>query len=323
MLRATLREQGYRASGGYCPTGLRYTEGVRWFVVAIVLVFAQDVIAEPAPRERAAVVAIDLGPNVPPYVRAKATTQIEEGLATSGYVVLPTSEVGPRLAGALAICREGACVRSVVQALGVDAAVFVSITRKDESSVITMRLYDAESAQRTAEVHDVCDLCGESELIDRLGVAASALHAQAIEGRERRARLAAQSKPVEIAPPPPHPEESRSLVPGLVTAATGAVALGVGIYLIAIDGRGTCTAGDQPVYPAPGAVIRYPDPADPGTFICRDIYKTKTLGIVGAGVGLAAVALGVTLVIHARHRDHAVEIAPTAGGATLKVSLSW
>ena len=283
--------------------------------------------ADPVHHERVALVAIDLGPKVATYLRAKATTQIEEGLAAAGYDVLPTAQVAPRLTGDLATCREGPCVRSIADALGVASVVFATITSKDESSIITMSLYDVESARPVAEVREVCDLCGDSELVERLGVAASALRVQATEARERKARLAAQSKPIEHVPPPQvqatEPEPQRSLVPGIAVGVTGVAAIGVGIYLIALDGRGTCSPGDEPVYPAQGAVIRYPDPTDPGKYVCRDIYRTKTLGIVGAGLGAAAAALGVALIVHSHHRGRTVEVEPTAGGASVKVSLSW
>lgn len=267
------------------------------------------------PRERAAVVAIDAGTDVPAHVRDKAVPPIEEGLAAAGYDVVPGAQVTPRLTGPLAACREGACVRDVGHALGVAAVVYASITRKGESTIIVMRLYDGTSGERFAEIHEVCDLCGEAELVERLGVAASALRVKAAEARERAAQRPAPVAKVKR-------RTHGSVVPGVVTGVLGLGAVAAGVYLVGIDGNGTCHAGDTPVYPDPGAVIRYPDPGDHAVFVCRDIYKTKTPGLVAAGVGLAAAVAGVALVVRARS-GKTIEVAPEPTGASVKVSVPW
>lgn len=301
---------------------LRITGSIFVLVVASI-VAGQIARADSKPRERAVVAAIDLGTTVPTYLAAKLTAQIEAGLAAAGYDVVPGAKAPP-LTDELARCREAACVRSVGKALAVQAVVYAVIAGRDDNIVITMRLFDASTAQQEAEVHEVCELCGEAELSERLDLAASTLRARAVEAREKRATLPVNA-PQPLLPARPRSETrrgSRSMVPGLAIGAAGAVVLAGGIYLIAIDGRGMCSPGDHPVYPDPGAVIRFPD-SNHDHYLCRDIYKTKSLGIVGAGLGIVGLAAGAVLVIRARDDGRSVELTPLPGGGAVKVSLPW
>ena len=297
--------------------------------LVILLLLARSVRADPKPyeRERAALAAIDVGKKVPRYLGAKAIVQIEGGLAAAGYDVLPSVKVGPRLTGDLAACRDGACVRLVGDALNVQVLVFASFDSTDENIVITMRLYDAATGRRDSEVREVCDLCGEAEFSERLAVAASTLRARAVEARERREQLTAKSvspAPVEPArsPAPAPAPAPRSMLPGAAIGAAGALALGGGIYLLAINGRGACSPGDEPVYPARGAVIRYPDPANQDSYLCRDVYHTKAVGLATSAIGVGVLAAGVALVVRARGHD-TFEVSPVVGGAQVKASISW
>ncbi|HWO25336.1 MAG TPA: hypothetical protein VNO30_41635 [Kofleriaceae bacterium] len=284
-------------------------------------------------RERAAVVAIDLGAGAPTYLRTTAASQVEAGLAAAGYDVMPVAAASAQLTGELAKCRDGACVRRVGAALGVRSLVFVTLDGKDENTIVTLRVHDGRTGERDAEVREVCDLCGQAELAARLGIAASTVRAAASEARARREQQAlsaassAKTGPAAGAGAAPGAAPgggaTRSIVPGLGIGVTGALALAAGAYLVAIDGRGTCKRGDGPVYPEPGAVIWYPDPSNMDLFVCRDVYETKVMGIASAGVGAAALVAGALLVVRARRTDRTVEIAPGAGGATVKVTWPW
>ena len=57
-----------------------------------------------------------------------------------------------------------------------------------------MKLVEAKSADTRAEVHEVCDLCGQNELDDRINVAASALRVKA-EAERQKASGSAPSGP--------------------------------------------------------------------------------------------------------------------------------
>jgi hypothetical protein len=184
---------------------------IRW---AVVLALIEGVVWA-QPHERVALTALDLAADAPPYLRARVTMQIEEGLAATGYDVKST----PQLPDNLARCRSSDCMREVGRALAVQAILVAAITPRGESSVIALRLFDAETGRQLAELSEVCELCGESELIEQLGIATSAVRARAADAR----------KPVRTT--------SSSVVPGVVVGGAGAVALGAGIYLAA-DGHG-------------------------------------------------------------------------------------
>ncbi|CAN5559768.1 hypothetical protein BH11MYX1_BH11MYX1_12840 [soil metagenome] len=263
---------------------------------SLLAMLATTTVASAGTRTTVAIAAVDLGRDVAPYLRPTLTTQLANGLAAAGYEVKPVG-----LRGELATCRDDSCVAEVGKALGVDQVVFASITKVGESRVIDMRLYSA-SGGRLAELHEVCDLCGESELVERVGLSASALRARAAE-------------PLSIAP-------ARSKVPGIIAVAAGTVILGGSIALVALDGRGTCSAGDAPVYPDAGAVIRYPDPMNHTNYICRDVYETKGIGLGAMVFGVASIAVGVALLVRARHHE-TVQVAPAPGGATIGMTFTW
>ena len=278
-----------------------------WRVGILLTALAAAPVAAAPHRERAAVAAIDASEKIPEHQVAKAKQVIEQGLAAAGYTIVASAPlVGPQAA-----CRHGDCVRDVAQAAGVDAVVFAVIASKDESAIVDLVLFDGMTAQQIASVHEVCDLCGEAELDERLGVAASALRAQAVDVVARQARLDAALRA--------HP--APSLVPGATLGVAGLAAIGVGAYLWSIDGRGTCHAGDGPVYPAAGAVIRYPDPNDPSVFVCRDRYATRTAGIATLGAGAVAAAVGLTWVVRARRYQPVLDVGPQ--GAQLALAVAW
>jgi hypothetical protein len=293
-------------------------------IVTMATLLTAPAAADPSPRERAAIVAIDLGPGTPGYLGPMAASHIEAGLTAAGYEVV---RVGTQLPGELATCRDGACVRRIGEVLGVRSLVLARIDGEGENTLLTLRLHDGRTGERVAEVHEVCDLCGQAELSGRLRLAAQALRPRSLEVRAARdpqpaAGPAPAPTPADRTAPGPgaRPRASRSSMPGILVGAAGAAAIGGGLYLVAIHGRGTCARGDGPVYPAPGAVIRY---NDFGGFECRDVYETRTLGIASAGVGAVALAAGVALFVRARQGGRMVEVLPGPGGATIGVSGSW
>jgi hypothetical protein len=276
-------------------------------VVLAVAVCASTAVA--GPRDRAALVGLDVSTSVPAYLTPRLTLQIEQGLAAAGFEVVPSTTVTAALTGSLAACRDGACLRDVGRALDVQVVVVASVTARGESMVIAMRLHDARTGDRLADLGDVCDLCGEAELVERVGIEASALRARAERASSRAVHGSA----------PTH--ERGSVVPGLAIGIAGVAVLAGGVVLLGVDGHGTCNAGDTPVYPDPGAVIRYPDPSNHDSYVCRDLYSTKALGITTIGVGVAAVALGAVLVVRAH--EHEIQLAPTPGGATVGMAFEW
>ncbi len=286
---------------------------VRLLLVVALLTVGGSAFAD----RRAAVVALDVGTELPSYLRGKALVQIEQALAAAGDTVLPSVEVAPKL-GDLATCRSGPCIPQIGTLLGAELLVIVSITKTDENSNVVLRIHDGGTGEVLAELTQLCELCGEAELLERFNIAVSTVRAKA---------GAALVKPMEVVPPiePPrrvtqHVRGSR--IPGISVAAGGVVLTTLGIVALAINGKGTCSPGDTPVFPDPDAVIRFPDPDDPTRYECREVYQTKTPGLIATGVGVVAIAAGVALVIRA-NRGQLVEVAPTPGGVSAKVTLRW
>jgi hypothetical protein len=173
----------------------------RHLLVAILLASSLGSASAQGSKERAAILRIELGKGVQEFVRAKAATQVQQGLAAAGYDVVPAEQSAKQLSGDLATCKSGPCMGQIGKALGASALVSVSITRKLDSQIIVMQLADASSGDVVADIHEVCDLCGQEELEERIGVAASALRQKAASQLARRASAAAPvPQPVAVAP---------------------------------------------------------------------------------------------------------------------------
>lgn len=151
-------------------------------------------------KERAAILSIDLGKGVGDFVRAKASAQVQQGLAAAGYDVVPPEQSTKQLTGDLGSCRSGPCLAQVGKTLNASALVSVSISRKLDSQIIVMQLLEASSGEVVADIHEVCDLCGQDELEERLGVAASALRSKAIAFIAKRSSNAPTTAPPVVAP---------------------------------------------------------------------------------------------------------------------------
>lgn len=287
---------------------------VRSSALAVVIAAAAAASAAAAPADHAAVIAIELGADVPAYVQPKLVARVAQGLQATGYTVVPADGAGD--------CRAGACLTQLGERLGAGSLVLGTVERKAGSTIVDLRLVDAATTDTLASVHEVCDLCGESELEERVGVAASALRQRADDTRAKRAAATPAPAPAAVVAQPIIVTRRHVPKPAIALGGAGLLAVGVGVYLVVIDGRGTCHPGDQPVYPAPGAVIRYPDANNPNLYVCREQYQTETAGFVTGGLGVAAIAAAAAWVLVA-HDEQMVMPMPVPGGAGVAVSLSW
>jgi hypothetical protein len=117
------------------------------------------------------------------------------------------------------------------------------------------------------------------------------------------AAAVAQSESAPGAQPAPADEGGARGHRGLAIGLTvgGAVALGVGGYLINLEGQVTCTDGR-------------------GRTECPKVYNTKWPGAAAIAVGAASVGAGITLFTASPAQGSAAVIAPTAGGAQASFS---
>ena len=149
----------------------------RGIAVLFLLALAATAAAD-TPKEKASIVSIELGKGVQPFVREKASAQVQQGLIAAGYEVVPPDTKDKTT-----------------------AQVTVNITRKLDSTIIVMKMTDPATGDAIADIHEVCDLCGQDELEERIGVAASALRAKAAAERNKRLQAAQASAPQPPAPP--------------------------------------------------------------------------------------------------------------------------
>ncbi len=168
---------------------------VRLLVAAILL--SSFVASAETTKERTAILTIELGTGVQEFVRAKAAAQVQQGLTAAGYNVVPPEQTAKQLTADLAACKSGPCLAQVAKALNVTSLVQVTITRKHDSQIIVMRMLDPGTGDAIADIHEICDLCGQDELEERIGVAASALRSKAVAELNKRAAAATPA----IAPP--------------------------------------------------------------------------------------------------------------------------
>ncbi len=187
----------------------------RHLLIAILLASSAGSAAAQGAKEKAAIVSIELGKGVQDFMRGKASVQMQQGLTAAGYDVIPPDQV--KLSGDLAKCKAGPCLMQVGSALGASALVTASITRKLDSQIIVMQLADASSGDVVADVHEVCDLCGQDELEERIGVAASALRSKAVAQLAKRASATPVAAPPAPGVPATRPGETLkvAVVPGI------------------------------------------------------------------------------------------------------------
>ena len=183
--------------------------------------------------------------------RADLEAAVTKGLAVAGRPVIPPDETGAR----------GAYV--VSGSIGREGSTFTA-------SFELVRTADKQTLNTQKNHCDVAD-CSVAELARR---SARELVRQTL------------GRPLELPPSPPEPPpakappdtaSSRPTWLGVGAISAGAVAMGAGIYLIAIDGHCTsATAGHT----------------------CK--YQNQTLagGIASAAGGAAAAALGIYLLVH-------------------------
>jgi hypothetical protein len=185
----------------------------RSLAVTLLVLFSASATAE-AGKERAAIISIEMGAGVQDFFRGIASTQVAQGLTAAGYEVLTLDQTTPKLTGELAGCRNGPCLAKVAKALDVTALVTVTLQRKTDSTVIVMRLVEPQTGDALADIHEVCDLCGQDELEERIGVAASALRAKAVAQFAKRGNAAPQPAPTPLPPTPSGPLRV-AIVPGI------------------------------------------------------------------------------------------------------------
>jgi hypothetical protein len=176
----------------------------RLLLIASLLASSIGSAAAQGPKEKAAILGVELGKGVPDSLRVKTTSEMQQGLTAAGYDLVPTEQV-KKLSGDLAACKSGKCLVQVGKALGASALVSASITRERDVQTITMQLADASSGDVVADVREVCERCGKDELDERLAIAVSTLRSKAGAQLAMRTNAATSAVPASAPAVPPVP----------------------------------------------------------------------------------------------------------------------
>lgn len=222
-------------------------------VVALVLTAA----AAHAERPRIAVTPLD-GAAASAVVRERMTRSMSEGLAASGATIVPVTSATPPS--------------------DVDYVFRGSLDVAGRTYDWRIEMLDGKSGALLQLRTDRCEICTEDEALEMAGVSASTLKAhvsKANEPAQVRVDLGHASAPTAagLVSVPLEPARShRSL--GWVGVGAGVVAAAAGVYLLSIDGQGTCSGG----------MVQ-----------CERVRDTKVGGWVSIAGGAAALTLGVLL----------------------------
>src|ERR1041384_6194761 len=106
---------------------------MRWGPAVTILVALSTTTALAETKERASIVSIELGKGIQESVRAKASTQVQQGLIAAGYDIVPPDPQDKS-----------------------SAQVTISITRKVDSTIIVLKMVDPQTGDAIADIHEVC-----------------------------------------------------------------------------------------------------------------------------------------------------------------------
>ena len=143
-----------------------------------------------------------------------------------------------------------------------------------------LMLQDAQSGATLVSRDDVCEICTEKDAAETVNIGASALKTALDHTPRTLAQPAAP--PARLEPRPPAAQRSSSRVPWRrvlpwVAVGAGAAAMGVGVYYLAIDGKGATYCDTVPG-------------------MCGKLNDSKAWGIEWLAIGAAVASTGLVFV---------------------------
>lgn len=200
------------------------------------------------------------GDNAPPDLRERVRQSVTEGLLASGVDV---AQENPAY-----------ILRGKLEVEG-------------RSYAIRLEMVDVKTGQVVASREDRCEICTESEAFETASTSASALKAQVLKRAPGPLRTTPSLPPAPapvaasvptVTTPAPAPVRRPNRALGWGAMAAGAVAGGVGGFLIGIDG--TYVPCDHPTPPA-----------------CPEQRETGLAGIGLVSAGVVALGLGLLVLL--------------------------
>jgi hypothetical protein len=247
-------------------------------VLAILLMLSGVARAAPADHPRVALLKIDVvGLNGD--MRSKFVSVLAQSLRQAGYDVMEQDAAQSKLnaAGVPPGCMTGPCLSDVGRVLGVQRVVVGGVGAAGSNYDITLTMLETQRGDRVAQSIEKCEICTIDEGLKTMGRAAGTVAQARIPEPAHVEPPPPKDKDI-IQPPTPQPERSWYDRPAVrwTTAAVSAAAIGVGIYLLTLDG--SCVGGGNPN----------------GTPPCHDLYKDNAgagWAVLGAGVAIGAGAV--------------------------------
>lgn len=211
-----------------------------------------------------------------------AVARIEQGCE-----VCSLGELNSKLSDAAVALKQ----RAAEQASAADAVFRVTIKSEPPGASVTIDGVDTGTTMLSADLP-----AGRHEVTLRYGGYKPATRTiEVSRGGVNELEVA-----LERAPPPPPPGRYRPYkVLSLAAIGLGVVAVGAGIYMLSIDGDGTCDGGGE----------------------CPELNDTLLPGAVSTGVGAILIGAGVYLFTRKRtRRDVGVSLAPLPGGGSFSIA---
>jgi hypothetical protein len=238
---------------------------------ALFLSFAANVALAAAP---AVLVVVEKTGALPPRMERAILSAAGEGVAAAGAVAKTTG--GDPGSGA---CITEPCLAGLATKEDVAYVVVLKARGTSGSYQVLAAIHEGRSGKLAESAERDCAICAEPDFMAAVREVTVKL-CEGVLPAEREpapaARAVAEGPPLAEPASPPRPaEQSGWHVPSYASVAAivvGAGMIGTGVYLISIDGKGTCDLA-------------------PGERLCLERYKTQTLG-AGLLAGGGLVALG-------------------------------
>jgi hypothetical protein len=274
--------------------------------VALTLI-ATTAIAAP----RVAVLPVEFDGRVPDVSRISLSERLVEGLARAGFEV----SAGDVLKGALRnnpapeTCHAPGCYRQIAAKLALDFLVVAQVKIRERNYELKLQLVKGRDGKPSAEELESCELCGISEVGEKLDKLASSLMSH-VGQRTDPARLTVQSEPAGAS----------VTVDGRAAGDTPiSVDLSAGTHEVAVAAPGHASTQKKIILePGVRGLISVDLLPLSGPVLGGASGPPRVFGLITMGVGAIAVASGAAVLIAA---DHKPVLCPAALGQPAQTKL--
>jgi hypothetical protein len=231
-----------------------------------------------AERPRIALMQLD-GPKVAPDLRERMSHAVHEGLLAAGADVvdgMPAAATGPGGAP----CQGPGCVTAVARATVAGYVVRGTLELEGRTYGLRLEMLDGKTGDLLDSREDRCEICTEGEALEMAGVSASALKVQVFKKKAAAPAAAAVLPPaaaLELKEPPKEPayHETGHRGLGWIGVAAGGAAIIAGLWMLALNGNGTCEDGPNQ---------------------CPERYTTVVPGVLTVAAGGLVVTAGALVI---------------------------